>query len=174
MSKVLIIEDDTVLCRVLRNWLERKRMQVECVSSVAQARKAIAGTDADIILSDMRLPDGDGIGLLEWMNENRYRIPFIIMTQHAEVLSAVRAMTGCAALSGLGGLPPTPFLLLFILYVDLVVARHKPPRGCQPQVPFVAARLRRDSPAPCKGKVFGSNPKSIELLDTHLAMFRRT
>lgn len=92
MSKVLIIEDDTVLCRVLRNWLERKRMQVECVSSVAQARKAIAATDADIILSDMRLPDGDGIGLLEWMNENRYRIPFIIMTQHAEVLSAVRAM----------------------------------------------------------------------------------
>lgn len=34
-----------------------------------------------------------------------------------------------------------------------------------------AARLRRNSPAPCKGKVFGSNPKSIELLDTHLAMF---
>lgn len=92
MSKILIIEDDLILCRVLRNWLERKQMQVECVSSVAQARKAIAATDADIILSDMRLPDGDGIGLLEWMNENRYRIPFIIMTQHAEVLSAVRAM----------------------------------------------------------------------------------
>ena len=92
MGKVLIIEDDLVLCRVLRNWLERKRMRVECVCSVAQARKTIAATDADIILSDMRLPDGDGIGLLEWMNENRYRIPFIIMTQHAEVLSAVRAM----------------------------------------------------------------------------------
>ena len=92
MGKILIIEDDLVLCRVLRNWLERKRMQVECVCSVAQARKAIAATDADIILSDMRLPDGDGIGILEWMNENRYRIPFVIMTQHAEVLSAVRAM----------------------------------------------------------------------------------
>lgn len=92
MGKVLIIEDDLVLCRVLRNWLERKRMRVECVCSVAQARKTIAATDADIILSDMRLPDGDGIGILEWMNENRYRIPFIVMTQHAEVLSAVRAM----------------------------------------------------------------------------------
>ena len=67
-------------------------MRVECVCSVAQARKTIAATDADIILSDMRLPDGDGIGILEWMNENRYRIPFIVMTQHAEVLSAVRAM----------------------------------------------------------------------------------
>lgn len=92
MGKILIIEDDLVLCRVLRNWLERKRMQVECASTAAQARKIIATTDADIILSDMRLPDGNGIGILEWMNENRYRIPFVIMTQHAEVLSAVRAM----------------------------------------------------------------------------------
>ena len=92
MSKILIIEDDAVLCRVLRNWLERKKMQVESVSTISGARQMIAVTDADIILSDMCLPDGDGIELLEWMNEGRYHIPFIIMTQHAEVLSAVRAM----------------------------------------------------------------------------------
>lgn len=92
MRKILIVEDDLVLCRVLRNWLERKRMQVECVSTLAAARKVLADTDADVILSDMRLPDGDGIGLLEWMNEQHCRIPFIVMTQHAEVPSAVRAM----------------------------------------------------------------------------------
>ena len=92
MRKILIVEDDLVLCRVLRNWLERKRIQTECVSTVAAARKTIPDTDADIILSDMRLPDGDGIELLEWMNESRCRIPFIVMTQHAEVPSAVRAM----------------------------------------------------------------------------------
>lgn len=69
MGKILIIENDLVLCRVLRNWLERKRMQVECVSSVAQARKAIAATDADIILSDMRLPDGKG----ELQGDDNYR-----------------------------------------------------------------------------------------------------
>ncbi|MFK2517059.1 sigma-54-dependent transcriptional regulator [Bacteroides fragilis] len=92
MRKILIIEDDLVLCRVLRNWLERKRIQVDCVSTLAAARKALADTDADVILSDMRLPDGDGIELLEWMNKNRCRIPFIVITQHAEVASAVRAM----------------------------------------------------------------------------------
>lgn len=92
MRKILIVEDDLVLCRVLRNWLEQKRMQVECVSTLAAARKALADTDADVILSDMRLPDGDGIELLEWMNKSRCRIPFIVMTQHAEVPSAVRAM----------------------------------------------------------------------------------
>ncbi|WP_455667453.1 sigma-54-dependent transcriptional regulator [Phocaeicola sp.] len=90
--KILIVEDDAILCRVLRNWLERKKVQVESVSTISRARRMIAATDTDIILSDMRLPDGDGIGLLEWMNEGRYHIPFIIMTQHAEVLSAVRAM----------------------------------------------------------------------------------
>ena len=92
MSKILIIEDDLVLCRVLRNWLERKQMRVEYASTISQAGKMIATTDAGIILSDMRLPDGNGIELLEWMNENHYRIPLIIMTQHAEVSSAVRAM----------------------------------------------------------------------------------
>ena len=40
----------------------------------------------------MRLPDGDGIELLEWLQKNRRRIPLIIMTQHAEVSSAIRAM----------------------------------------------------------------------------------
>lgn len=92
MSKILIVEDDLVLSRLLRNWLQRKNMQVDCVSSVSQARRLIAETNVDIILSDMRLPDGDGIQLLEWMNESRCKIPFIIMTQHADVLSAVRAM----------------------------------------------------------------------------------
>lgn len=92
MRKILIGEDNLVLCRVLRNWLERKRIQTECVSTLTAARKIIPDTDADIILSDMRLPDGNGIELLEWMNESRYRIPFIVMTQHAEVPSAVRAM----------------------------------------------------------------------------------
>ena len=92
MSRILIVEDDTVLCRVLRNWLERKKMQVEVATTLAGARRIMAAADADIVLSDLRLPDGDGIELLEWMNEQHYRIPFIVMTQHAEVLSAVRAM----------------------------------------------------------------------------------
>ena len=98
MSRILIVEDDTVLCRVLRNWLERKKMQVEVATTLAGARRIMAAADADIVLSDLRLPDGDGIELLEWMNEQHYRIPFIVMTQHAEVLSAVRA-SRCRGLS---------------------------------------------------------------------------
>lgn len=80
-------------------------MQVEVATTLAGARRIMAAADADIVLSDLRLPDGDGIELLEWMNEQHYRIPFIVMTQHAEVLSAVRAMK-----AGAEDYLPKPFL----------------------------------------------------------------
>ena len=92
MSRILIVEDDVVLARALKNWLERVRLQVTCAITAANARRIIANEEVDIILSDLRLPDGDGIELLEWMKKNKCRIPLIIMTQHAEVSSAIRAM----------------------------------------------------------------------------------
>lgn len=92
MSKVLIIEDNLILSRMLGNWLEKKGVQVEQTSSAVKARKMIATTDADIILSDIRLPDGDGVEILKWVKEQKINIPFIVMTDYAEVRSAVRAM----------------------------------------------------------------------------------
>ena len=92
MSRILIVEDDVVLARALKNWLERERLQVTCAITAANARRIIANEEVDMILSDLRLPDGDGIELLEWMKKNKCRIPLIIMTQHAEVSSAIRAM----------------------------------------------------------------------------------
>lgn len=92
MSKILIIEDNPVLSRVLCNWLERKGLQTEQTTSAVQARRMLASTDADVVLSDIRLPDGDGVEILEWMNGQQIRIPFVVMTEYAEVGSAVRAM----------------------------------------------------------------------------------
>jgi len=84
MSKILIIEDNAVLCRMLCNWLERKGLQTEHTGSAVQARKLIATTNADVILSDIRLPDGDGVeDILEWMNKQQIRIPFIVMTEYS-------------------------------------------------------------------------------------------
>ena len=92
MSRILIVEDDVVLARALKNWLERERLQVTWAITASNARRIIVSEEVDIILSDLRLPDGDGIELLEWLQKNRRRIPLIIMTQHAEVSSAIRAM----------------------------------------------------------------------------------
>ena len=92
MARILIVEDDVVLARALKNWLERERLQVTCAITASNARRIIVSEEVDIILSDLRLPDGDGIELLEWLQKNRRRIPLIIMTQHAEVSSAIRTM----------------------------------------------------------------------------------
>lgn len=92
MGKILIIEDNPLLCRQLVNRLEKKGIQVECTFYATKAKKVIVADGADLILSDIRLPDGDGVEILEWMSRSGYRIPFIVMTDYAEVSSAVRAM----------------------------------------------------------------------------------
>lgn len=46
----------------------------------------------DLILSDLRLPDKDGIDLLKWLGEHGLQIPLIIMTGYADIQSAVQAM----------------------------------------------------------------------------------
>jgi two-component system response regulator HydG len=93
MNKILIIEDNVVLCRMLCNWLERKGLQTEHTGSVVQARKLITSSNADVILSDIRLSDGDGVeDVLKWMNKQQIRIPLIVMTEYAGIPSAVKAM----------------------------------------------------------------------------------
>lgn len=75
MSKILIVEDDLVFARALKNWLEKEHFQVEYATNAARARRMITDNeDADLILSDMRLPDGDGVEILEWLNKRDSRI----------------------------------------------------------------------------------------------------
>jgi two-component system response regulator HydG len=92
MNKILIIEDNLALNRMLCNWMKKKGWQTEQASTAAQALKLLAATDADVILSDIRLPDGDGMKILEWVDTYQIHIPFVVMTEYAEVSSVVRAM----------------------------------------------------------------------------------
>ncbi len=93
MNKILIVEDNAVLCRMLSNWLERKGFQTVSAGNVGQALKLINSSGVDIIISDIRLPDGDGVeNILRWMNKEQIHIPFVVMTEYAGVASAVQAM----------------------------------------------------------------------------------
>lgn len=92
MKTILIIEDDVVFSRTISNWLEKKGMKTSSVTTLVNARKAIIGTEFDLILADLRLPDGNSTSLLEWMNEKHYSIPFLIMTNYGQVENAVAAM----------------------------------------------------------------------------------
>jgi len=91
-QKILIIEDDIVFGTMLENWFKRNNYDVFLCSRVATAKQELAKKQYNLILSDLRLPDGDGIMLLQWVKEQNISAPFIIMTSYAEIKSAVAAM----------------------------------------------------------------------------------
>lgn len=92
MRTILIIEDDIIFSRSISNWLVKKGMKTDCVATLANARKAIEQREFDLILADLRLPDGNSTSLLEWMNTKYYSVPFLIMTNYGQVENAVTAM----------------------------------------------------------------------------------
>ena len=93
MSHILIVEDDLTFATMMQTWLRKKGFDVDRVSSVSAAARQLTDTPSfDLILSDLRLPDHDGLFLLEWMRKHNLRIPFIVMTSYAEVQNAVLAM----------------------------------------------------------------------------------
>ncbi len=77
---------------MLKTWLGKKGFQADTVSSVAHARRELTSKDYDLVLSDLRLPDEDGMQLLTWMNKKNMECPLIIMTGYADIQSAVQAM----------------------------------------------------------------------------------
>ncbi|WP_303005806.1 sigma-54-dependent transcriptional regulator [Bacteroides congonensis] len=92
MKAILIVEDDITFGMMLKTWLGKKGFEVSSVSNIARARKHIESQTVDLVLSDLRLPDYEGIDLLKWMNERGMDIPLIIMTGYADIQSAVLAM----------------------------------------------------------------------------------
>lgn len=93
MGKVIIIDDNVVYCDHVGNLLAREGIETERIYSLSAAKKVVLSvSDDDIILSDLRFPDGNGIGLLKYMRENGRRNPFFIMTDYDEVPTAVRSM----------------------------------------------------------------------------------
>lgn len=92
MKSILIVEDDITYGMMLKTWLGKKGFQVSSTGSVARARKHIETETVDLILSDLRLPDKDGIDLLKWIGQQGRTIPLIIMTGYADIQSAVQAI----------------------------------------------------------------------------------
>lgn len=92
MKNILIIEDDVIFSRTISNWLTKQGMKTDSVTKLSDARKSVKEKEYDLILADLRLPDGNSTTLLEWLNERHYPIPFLIMTNYGQVENAVRAM----------------------------------------------------------------------------------
>lgn len=92
MSKLLIIEDDVAFCQMLERFLDRKGFAVETAHSGQNALKKIKTNGYDLVISDLRLPNTNGIDLLRQIRKTSAATPVVLMTGYAEVDTAVRAM----------------------------------------------------------------------------------
>jgi two-component system, NtrC family, response regulator PilR len=89
---VLVVDDEPDLLELVTLTLSRMNLQTRTASDVATARKLLKNERFDLCLTDMRLPDGDGLDLVGWIQEHRADLPVAVITAHGNVESAVRAL----------------------------------------------------------------------------------
>ncbi|MDH4072447.1 MAG: sigma-54 dependent transcriptional regulator [Gammaproteobacteria bacterium] len=90
--KALVIDDEPDIRELLAMTLGRMEIDTVVAEDVAGARKELGSRKFDICLTDMRLPDGDGLDLVEWMQHNAPGVPVAVITAHGNVETAVQAL----------------------------------------------------------------------------------
>lgn len=91
-TRVLIVDDEKLIRWALRERFEKEGFDVEEAQDAATAAKAMDANAADLVLLDLRLPDGDGLALLKRIREEHPDVPVIMITAFSSVDSAVEAM----------------------------------------------------------------------------------
>jgi two-component system response regulator FlrC len=91
-ERILIVDDDPGFRRLLETILRGEGYRVELAGSVREGMAAARRTQFPLVLSDLKLPDGDGIQMLRWLRENSPSTAVILITAFGTVGSAVEAM----------------------------------------------------------------------------------
>ena len=89
---VLVIDDEPDLLELVSLTLSRMGLKTRTAADLSSARRLLKSERLDLCLTDMRLPDGDGLDLVAWIQENRANLPVAVITAHGNVESAVRAL----------------------------------------------------------------------------------
>lgn len=92
IERILIMEDDMQLRGFLEAHLKRRSYQVVAVASIGEGRRVIGEGEVDLIISDIRFPDGDGVEFLSTLRRNKNQVLHITMTGYGSIASAVEAM----------------------------------------------------------------------------------
>ncbi|WP_293224688.1 sigma-54 dependent transcriptional regulator [Ottowia sp.] len=91
-ARILVVDDEPDLCTLYELTLLREGHQVRTAGTLAQARQCLAEQDFDAVITDMRLPDGDGLGLLRYLAAGQRRERCIMITAYGSPENAVEAL----------------------------------------------------------------------------------
>ena len=89
---VLIVDDEPDLLELVTLTLGRMHVQTQSARDIASAQRLLSTDSFDLCLTDMRLPDGNGLDLVAWIQENHAAVPVAVISAHGNVESAVRAL----------------------------------------------------------------------------------
>jgi len=89
-NKVLIVEDETLFARAVAKHLKKAGFDCECAESLMDSRALAKQFQPDLVLLDMRLPDGNGLDLIAELVDKNIKV--IVMTAYGEVTDAVQAI----------------------------------------------------------------------------------
>src|ERR1022692_3413566 len=89
---VLIVDDEPDLIELVSLTLERMNLATASAGDLAGARSQLGAHRFGLCLTDMRLPDGDGLDLVAYIQEHHVTVPVAVITAHGNVESAVRAL----------------------------------------------------------------------------------
>ena len=147
-TKIIVVEDNIVYCEYVCNMLSREGYRNMKAYHLSTAKKHLQqATDNDIVVADLRLPDGSGIDLLCWMRKEGKMQPFIIMTDYAEVNTAVESMK-------LGSIDYIPKQLVEDKLVPLIRSILKERQAGQRRMPVFAREGSAHDKSKRAGKPF--------------------
>lgn len=91
-KKVLIVDDEADICELIEITLMRMDIASQSALNLTDAKLLLDTESFDLCLTDMRLPDGNGIELVEYVQENYKELPIAVITAHGNMESAVKAL----------------------------------------------------------------------------------
>ncbi len=89
---VLVVDDEPDLCELLSITLQRMDLSPRTANSVSAAQRMLKSEQFDLCLTDMQLPDGDGLELVKWIQQHCPSVPVAVITAHGNMETAVRAL----------------------------------------------------------------------------------
>jgi two-component system response regulator PilR (NtrC family) len=89
---VLVVDDEPDLCELLSITLQRMNLDPRTAATVGAAQRLLKTERYDLCLTDMQLPDGNGLELVEWMQQHSPTVPVAVITAHGSMETAVRAL----------------------------------------------------------------------------------